>query len=141
MQASLASSGYPLKKMLNTLDVELAGAEARLALISDYTVRYQKSNPAITARLEQMRIEMLIEFAGLKARRATATALRDNAQALCELDKTRMDLVHDKKKLPDGLRHYRERQERYEEWIASRKTLAPKLVYENKVTIYPVSVD
>lgn len=127
-------------KMLNALEVELAGAEARLSLIGDYTAQYQKTNPAIWARLEQIRIEMLIEIAGVRARRATATALRGDAQVFCEFDKTRMDLAFDKKQLSGWLRDYREKQERYEKWIASRKALAPKRVYQNKVTIYPVRI-
>ncbi|MBL7153956.1 MAG: hypothetical protein ISS79_09580 [Phycisphaerae bacterium] len=128
-------------RMLNALDVELSGAEAKLALVEDYTAKYQKTNPAIGTRLDQIRIEMLIELAGVKARRATATALRGDAQAFCELDNTRTALANEQKKLPDKLRECREGQERYEEWIASRRALAPKLVYQNKVTIYPVRVD
>lgn len=128
-------------RILSTFNVEYAGIKAKLNLIEDYISKYRETGHAdMFGKLEQMKVEQLIELASVNARKEMAQAMRKQAndfytshQHVGELKKKESELS---KSLKSNERNFKD----YESSLATYppESRLPK-VYENKVTIYPVA--
>jgi len=129
-----------LNKSLNSLDVEIAGLQARILANGKY--RFEKGNrlsDEALAKLEQMKGEDIISLAGALARKKAATAIHHHARELYELNKLQTRLRHETDELKAELsrdeKELRQTENQLEHPTPDK--LVPK-VFQNKVTIYPV---
>jgi len=128
-------------KTLNTLEVEIAGLQAKVSANKEYMAHTNLTNDALT-KLQQILGDHIIELAGALARKETATKIRDQAKDFYDLH-TQLD------KLPKDLNNLRASLARSESGLEEAEkamsnphggALPPK-VFENKVVINPVSTD
>lgn len=124
-----------LNKILVTNDVEIAGIEGKIQEIKKYMVK--DSEKTHFAALEQMLSEQNIELAAALAKKRAAVAARDEAETFCHLEEaTRM---------PDYLRQeliqYQKNLHQTENMLDSNPDMIPPMIFQNKVTIYPVRVE
>ena len=127
-------------RILSTFNVEYAGIKAKLNLIEDYISRYRETGRAdMFGKLEQMKIEQLIELASVNARKEMAQAMRKQANDFCTSHRHVHELKKEESELSQSLKNDKAFVKKLESSLAAYplESLLPK-VYENKVTIYPV---
>ncbi len=130
-------------RILSTFNVEYAGIKAKLNLIEDYISRYRETGHAdMFGKLEQMKIEQLIELASVNARKEMAQAMRKQAHDFCTCQQHVDELTRKEYELSMNLKGNESRFKDYESDLAANplESRLPK-VYENKVTIYPVTAN
>jgi hypothetical protein len=140
-----------LNKTLDELNIEIVGIRVRLEAIAEEHERTRtdalKSNDArrksyetmIWPRLEQMRIDELIEFKVAEAKKAAATTIRDEAEEFYNLSKQPVEMEKHLSSLRETVSRSQGSLESIERELAKSDqfTMPPK-VFQNKVTIYPV---
>jgi hypothetical protein len=127
-----------LNKMLDVIDVKIAGLRAKVSAIEKYKSSTKVAQDTL-AKLEQMLTEQTIELAGALARREAATRVRNQAEEFYNLRKQQIELP----KTLDDLRRSLSNRERGLQQVQDRlinpaSNAMPPTVYQNKVTIYPV---
>jgi len=70
---------------LNTLEVEIAGLQAKVSANKEYMAQAKLTNEALT-KLQQILADHIIELAGALARKETATKIRDQAKEFYDLN-------------------------------------------------------
>ena len=140
-----------LNKTLDELNIEIVGIRVRLEAITEEHERTradavklkaerQKSYETIIwPRLEQMRIDELIELKVAEAKKATATTIRNEAEEFYNLSKQPVEVEKDLSLLRTTLSSS-QKSFKSIEWELARQyqfTMSPK-IFQNKVTIYPV---
>lgn len=124
-----------LNKTLITLNVEIAGVQARISTIEKYLS--DKNIGADTlAKLEAMLSEQHVELAGALAKKEAATKARDHAAEYCDVSYREIVLLDDVHHLKETIRLSKQNLESLEKMLNTREP-APN-VFQNKVTIYPV---
>ena len=128
-------------KMLEIINVEIVGIQAKLSAIEKY-----KSKPnvsiAVLARLDEILCEQSIELAGALARKKQATESRARYQDLYNLHSQWETAVYKYEKVRRSLlRSQRELSKLKEHLTNPSPDMLPPKVYQNKVTIYPVRVE
>jgi hypothetical protein len=135
-------------KMLDIVEIELAGIKEKMAVINEYrktpqnaqeVTRRNRLTDEMIAKLDQMFIEQTIELKSAEAREQAAIKIRDR-------DKTFVDLFirwRDLKGEVDILKANLESSEKLVHEMEERLTnpepyMLPPEIYQNKVTIYPV---
>ncbi|MBL7153828.1 MAG: hypothetical protein ISS79_08925 [Phycisphaerae bacterium] len=128
-------------KTLNTLEVEIAGLQAKVSANKEYMAHANLTNDALT-KLQQILADHIIELAGALAKKETATKIRDQAKEF-------YDLHTQLTKLPKTLTNLRKSLSSHESSLQGAENamtdprggaLAPK-VFGNKVVINPVYTD
>lgn len=128
-------------KTLNTLEVEVAGLQAKVSANKEYMAQGKLTNEALT-KLQQILADNIIELAGALARKQTATKIRDQAKEF-------YDLHSQLRELPKTLISLKESLGRFEDDLMRAKggitdpysgALLPE-VFENKVVINFVPAD
>ncbi|MFB0525387.1 MAG: hypothetical protein ACETVZ_07575 [Phycisphaerae bacterium] len=131
-----------LNKMLDALDVEIAGLQAKVSTIEKYRSDKKITNEDTLAKLEQMLSEQAVELAGALARKEASTRIRNQAEEFYNLRKQQISLPDTliiwRKGLSSRERDLEQIQDRL---IDSASNALPLKVYQNKVTIYPVRVE
>ncbi len=130
-------------RILSTFSVEYAGIKAKLNLIEDYISKYREiGRDDMFGKLEQMKIEQLIELASVNARKEMAQAMRKQAHDFCTSHRHVDILKYKESELTMRLKSNEDHFKGYESDLAANplESLLPK-VYENKVTIYPVTAN
>lgn len=132
-----------LNKMLNDVNIEIAGKRAELQEIGD---SLQKPNltswPNILQNLQEMQIQRIIELKGAEGKKETATKIRQQAEEFVNLHNLNSNL-------PKDLTFLRKKLSAYKRSLSSAEKeldkpgpdMLPPKVYQNKVTIYPVRLD
>ncbi len=141
-----------LNKTLDELNIEIAGMERKLIAIREEHENIKKNSQGVEQqkiysstiwpRLEQMRIDQIIELrvAGVKQR--TAMKIRSEAEEFYNLSKKNLDLLV-------TLDHFRRELSDHQGSLDSVELIIqkpvpemlPPKVFQNKVTIYPVKVE
>lgn len=127
-----------MKTLLDELRIKLAEIRARLNMIQQ---QKEVTHEPIIIRLEEMEIELLIDLAGIEARKevilntieqaTTFMQLRDQRQTLAiEIENMEQNFKRYKTNLQDALNRLNNPIER----------LGQPQVFQNKVTIHPVSI-
>jgi hypothetical protein len=128
---------FQMDKEGNTLDIELAGARAKLQIIEEYLQR--RNTTAVRERLEALKIDQMIELGGLDARREAVEKVRTAEQGLYSLYAERKQL---QQTLPGWRDDVQLRQRNIEQQTAELEETSGRLVppqeEERKVTIYPI---
>ncbi len=127
-------------RILSTFNVEYAGIKAKLNLIEDYISKYREiGRDDMFGKLEQMKIEQLIELASVNARKEMAQAMRKQANDFRTCHQHVDVLKYKESELSMNLKSNERTFKAWESDLADNplESRLPK-VYENKVTIYPV---
>jgi len=130
-----------LNKTVNTLDVEIAGLQAKISAIEKYKSD-KKTDAETLAKLEAMLGEQVVELAGALAKKEVATRIRDQAQEYYRLNIVEIDLLNVTHNLKTNLSNFESELQQVENQLAQavEDVRQPK-VFQNKVTIYPVRVE
>ena len=129
-----------MSKMLDTLDVELAGIREKLNVIQDYWRRDGGQTKEASAKLQELQIIQTIELKGAEARRKAAVAIRQREKDFLDLFDKWTSLDSEVKRLKDTIESREEKIAEIEETLANPKPdMLPPQIYQNKVTIYPVA--
>jgi len=141
-----------MSKMLNNLQVEVAGVYAKWTETSSFIERLEAkqkieaknseartNTESIRLKLEEMKIDLAIELEVLKAKEKTAGRIRMDAENFCNLNQQIKQLEEDKNNLRTSIPDLVNSLEGVENRLANPdNALLPPKVFENKVTIYPV---
>jgi len=125
-----------MDKMLDTLDIELAGIRQKTKTVEKYRQR-DPSNDHRRARLDEMYMEFMIELTGLEARRDKAALIRAKEERFLRLEAEHSRLTREsielQKKIPQVEREIRQ----LEHVLAERaRTLKSPKVVENTVILH-----
>lgn len=131
-----------MSRMLDTLDVELAGIREKLKVIQDYWSQHGAWTKEAFAKLQELQIIQTIELKGAEARRKAAVAIRRR-------EKDFLDLFDQWTSLDSEVRHLKSTIESREKVIAQieailanpKPEMLPPKIYQDKVVIYPVHTD
>jgi hypothetical protein len=133
-----------LNTMLNNLDIELAGMEAKLEAIQEQRQKLIRDKKfKLEDKLEDMLIDLLIELKVAEARKETAIELRMQAEGFCkQMDAKKAEFQEDVNRYKMRVTMFEQETHQFKEKLADpdMETLPPK-VYQNKVTIYPVRAE
>jgi hypothetical protein len=128
-----------LNKMLDVIDVETAGLQAKVLAIGKFKSGNKISNEDTLSKLEQMLSEQTIELAGALARKEAVTKIRDRAEEFYNLRKKQLELPKTLDLLRSSLSNReRDLQQVQGRLISPASNAMPPKVYQNKVTIYTV---
>ena len=135
-------------KMLDIVEIELAGIKEKMAVINEYrktpqnaqeVARRNKLTDEMIAKLDQMFIEQTIELKSAQAREKAAIKIRDR-------DKTFVDLFIQWRNIKGEVDNLKTNLESAEKNVLEGEEMLtnpspawlPPEIYQNKVTIYPV---
>jgi len=131
-----------MSKMLDTLDVELAGIREKLKVIQDYWSQDGTWTKEAFPKLQELQIIQTIELKGAEARRKASVAIRRR-------EKDFLDLFNQWTALDSEVKHLKGTIESKEKVIAQieailanpKPDMLPPKIYQDKVVIYPVHTD
>lgn len=127
-------------KMLDTLDVELAGIREKLKVINDYWSRRGEMSEAACGKLQEMEIEQTVELKGAEARRKAAVAIRQREKDFFDLYDQWLSLDSEVNGLRIRICSREEEIAQIEEMLANPKPdILPPKIYQDKVVIYRVA--
>lgn len=131
-----------MSKLLDTLDVELAGIREKLKVINDYRSKLGEMSEATLAKLQEMEIEQMVELKGTEARRKAAVAIRQREKNFFDLYNQWLSLDSEVKSLRSTIRSTERKIAEIEETLDNpRPDMLPPKIYQDKVVIYPVRTD
>lgn len=131
-----------MSKMLDTLDVELAGIREKLNVINDYWSKRGEMSEAARGKLQEMEIEQMVELKGAEARRKAAVAIRKREKDFLDLFDKWTSLDSEVKGLRSTIDSRQKHIAEYEAILADPKPdMLPPKIYQDKVVIYPVRTD
>jgi len=138
-------------KMLDILEIELAGIREKMSIINEYRktpqdrqaiMRRNKLPEGMLAKLEQMFIEQTIELKSAEARKQAAIKIRGRDKAFIDMFNEWNNLSDEVYKLKANLESAEKNVQRIEEILTNpTPNLLPPEIYQNKVTIYPVRAE
>ena len=144
-----------LNKMLNNLDIEIAGMRAKQvaitkqkhmlkakqkAIIDNKLQEDINSSERILLKLEEMSVDLLIEMETAEVRKMTASDLRKQAEDFFnQMNYKQIELQRSANRLEGNLHDLKRQICEIEEKL-NTEILPPK-VFQNKVTIYPVRTE
>lgn len=128
-------------KTLNTLEVEIAGLQAKVSANKEYMAQGKLTNEGLT-KLQQILADHIVELAGALARKETATKIRDQAKEFYDLHTQLAKLPKNLTNLRKSLSSRESGLERAEKAMTNpRGGALPPKVFGNKVVINPVYTD
>jgi hypothetical protein len=137
-----------MDKMLDTLEIELAGIREKMSVINEYRKtpqdaqaieRHRQLPEGMLVKLEQMFVEQTIELKSAEARKLMALKIRDRDKAFLDLFNQWQSLEIEGKSLLKTVSDAKTEKVRIEGRLANpRPEMMPPVVYQNRVTIYPV---
>ncbi len=142
-----------LNKMLNHLDIDRAGVQAKIKAIREHQSRQKAirdkkleegiSREGILLKLEEMLVDLFIEFDVLEDRMETASRLRGQAEHFYkQMNDKQLDLQRRANYVRINIEENEQELRRIERILTNPESdMLPPRVYQNKVTIYPVRVD
>jgi hypothetical protein len=136
---------FEMGKMLDVLNVEIAGIEAKMAAIEEYSKRDKGLNNQLLQRLREMTMQEQIELVGAETRRRAILDIKKREESLYHLYNAwnklddeaghlRGSLAADKGKLKGILKEK-------EHFVKMGQGIRPFEIADREVTVYPVGVD
>ncbi len=139
-----------MDKMLDILEIELAGIREKMAVINEYLktpqnaqdwARRNKMPDGMISKLDQMFIEQTIELKSTEAREQAAIKIRERDKAFADLFIEWKNLGGEVYKLKANLENAEKRVLEGEEMLTNPSPgWLPPEIYQDKVTIYPVII-
>jgi len=133
-----------MDKMLDTLEIELAGIREKLKSIEQYRRRKSAENAKHFSKetldkLDQMYVEQMIELSSAKARQQAAFEIRKREKEFLNVFNQWSNLEGEVSLLKGRLEDHEHNLRQAENKLANPTSeMRPPKVYLNKVTIYPV---
>lgn len=140
-----------MDKMLDTLEIELAGIREKLEAIEEYRKEYRRTkglprkalSDETVDKLDQMFVEQMVELRGVEARKKAALRIRNREKAFLDLFSQWSNLDSEVNRLKHDLEISENSLRDVEKILADvvpgmLPQLLPPKVFQNKVTIYPV---
>jgi len=133
-----------MDKMLDTLEIELAGIQEKLKSIELYRRRKfseeaKHFSKETLDKLDQMHVEQMIELSSAKARQQAAFEIRKREKEFLNLFNQWSNLEGEVNLLKRSLADHEHILRKVETRLANpTPEMRPPKVYQNKVTIYPV---
>ncbi|MGB2865167.1 MAG: hypothetical protein WBC05_17695 [Sedimentisphaerales bacterium] len=137
-----------MDKMLDVLEIELAGIREKMSVINEYRktpqdmqaiMRREKLPEGMLVKLEQMFVEQTIELKSVEAREQAATKIRGRDKAFVNLFIQWKNLSGEVHNLKANLESSEKRMREMEERLTNpTPDMLPPEIYQNKVAIYPV---
>lgn len=138
-------------KMLDILEIELAGIQEKISIINEYRKtpqdiqairRREKLPEGMLAKLEQMFIEQTIELKSAEARKQAAIKIRGRGKAFIDMFNEWNNLSSEVYDLKANLVNSERSVQEIEEILTNPKPdMLPPEIYQDKVTIYPVLIE
>jgi hypothetical protein len=129
---------FQMDKEAKMLDIELAGTQAKLAIIEGY-LHERDLDATVRGRLEAMKIDQLIELGGLNERERAIGKIQTAEQEFYSLYSERRQLQQIVPSLRSAVRRNLDEIKRHTTELARTSGwLVPPLDAERKVTIYPI---
>ncbi len=135
---------FQMDKMLDVLEIELAGILEKVKSIEKYRQRKYAEDAKQFSRetldkLDQMFVEQMIELSSAKARQKAALQIREREKEFLNLFSQWSNLNSEVKRLKDNLENSENNLLDVEKILANPfPEMLPPKVFQNKVTIYPV---
>jgi hypothetical protein len=138
-----------MDKLLDVLEIELAGIREKLGAINEYRKtpqsmeaidRRRKLPEGMLVKLEQMYVEETIELKSAEARKQAALNIRGRDKEFLELFNEWQNLGASVQEMRVERGNLTRRKRQSEERLEDPEMLPPQL-YQNKVNIYPVITD
>ncbi len=141
-----------LNKTLDELSIEIAGMQRKLFAIREENENTKKNTQGVEQlkiyrstiwpRLEQMRIDQIIELSVAGEKQRTAMKIRSEAEEFYNLSQKNQDLLLTLGRLRKELSRHQGSLDSVERIIQNPvPEMLPPKVFRNKVTIYPVRVE
>ncbi|OHB64730.1 MAG: hypothetical protein A2168_09220 [Planctomycetes bacterium RBG_13_50_24] len=137
-----------MDKMLDVIDIELAGIREKMSIINGYRkppqdmqaiMRHQQLPEGMLVKLEQMFVEQTIELKSAEARKQAAIKIRGRDKAFIDTFIEWKNLSGEVYKLKANLESDEKQAKEIEERLTNPEPyMLPPEIYQNKVTIYPV---
>ena len=137
-----------MDKMLDVLEIELAGIREKMSVINEYRktpqdtqaiVRRKRLPEGMLVKLEQMFVEQTIELKSAEAREKAAIKIRNRDKAFVDLYIEWKNLSGEVHNLKTNIKNSKRRLQEIEERLNNPEwDMLPPTLYQNKVTIYPV---
>ena len=139
-----------MDKMLDILEIELAGIREKMSVINEYrktpqdmqAIERRRQLPeGMLLKLEQMFVEQTIELKSAEAREQAAIKIRNRDKTFVELFIRWKNLKDEVFKLKANLENAEKQAKEIEERLTNPEPyMLPPEIYQNKVTIYPVLI-
>lgn len=136
-----------MDKMLDVLEIELAGIREKLEAIEEYRkpknltdmLKYKRYPDEVMPKLDQMFVEQMIERRSVEARKKAALKIQSREKGFLDLFSQKSNLEAGVRTLKKSLNDSERRLDEIERVLSDMgpDMLVPK-VFQNKVTIYPV---
>jgi len=140
-----------MDKMLDILEIDLAGIRGKMSIINEYrktpqdmqAIERRRQLPeGMLVKLEQMFVEQTIELKSAEARQQAATKIRDRDKTFIDMFNEWNNLEEQVYKLKANLESAEKQVKEIEERLTNPEPyMLPPVIYQNKVTIYPVQID
>ena len=139
-----------MDKMLDLLEIELAGIHEKLSAIDAYrhpenlpeTIRRKRLPDGMILKLDQMFVEQTIELKSAEARKQAALNIRGRDKAFLDLSKRWNNLRSSVDRSEDDIRRFFADLRRIEKDLTNPSPdMLPPELYQDKVTIYPVLIN
>ena len=131
-----------LNKSLNSLDVEIAGLQAKVSAIEQYRPTKTNMVGEFKDKLEAMMAEQSVQLAGALAKKEASTKIRNQAEQFYNLHQQQDELPKSIEALKDRLLGAKSSLEKVEAALFKpNPEMLPPKVFQNTVTIYPVHID
>jgi len=128
-----------MNKVLDTLAIEIAGMEAKLAAVEEIKSQRKVSSSEGLAKLEEIKSEQAVELAGALARKRSALNIRQREEEFYGLFRKRQDIEGQVTGLRKSLKVSEQYRRSAEKKLADPDSdMIPPKLYQNKVTICPV---
>jgi tetratricopeptide (TPR) repeat protein len=128
-----------MDKTLNALDIELAGINERLKAIEKYRNNPVSVRAEVFAKLDVMYVELVVELSGIQAKKAMTEQINMMEQNFLSLFYRYGNLRMDIDNLKDNIEDYPGMIEEFNNRLKTQPDLQLADIYQNTVTIYPVS--
>jgi len=142
-----------MDKMLDVLNIELAGIREKMSVINEYRKTPQNKEDweqrrrlplpdGMISKLDQMFVEQTIELKSAEAREQAAIKIRDRDKAFVDLHIQWKNISAEVHSLKTDLKDSERNVKAIEERLADPDwDLLPPEIYQDKVTIYPVVIE
>jgi cytochrome c556 len=134
-----------MDKLLDNLEIELAGIRNKMKSIEQYRRRKyfvddgKHFSKETLDKLDQMYVEQMVEFRSVEARKKAALGIRNREKEFLVLFDRRSNLEVEVDKLQISLKNSENKLRDVEEKLANpTPDMQPPKVFQNKVNIYPV---
>lgn len=138
-------TAFEMGKMLDVLSIEIAGIEAKMTAIEEYSTQAEGRVTYMPQKLREMMMQEKIELVGAETRRRAILNIKKREEALYYLYNAwnKLDEEHRRleRRLKDDKGNLRAIEKEEKELVGLGLKTRPFNIQDNKIIIYPVRAD